>query len=120
MDAVEYLKESYRMCRAIGKCASCPFGEYGVAVIPCKINDECLELTDPEKAVQIVEQWAEKHPAKTRQSEFLKIFPEATLKDGKFIDICPRSVNRKIKSDNECTNLYCVECMKDFWLEEVE
>lgn len=36
----------------------------------------------PAEAVEIVERWAKEHPAKTRQSEVLKMFPSAaTEKD---------------------------------------
>lgn len=52
---------------------------------------------------------------KTRQSEFLKIFPKAGLKEG-VIDICPLFLD---KSAN-CIKVNCRVCQKDFWLAEVK
>lgn len=52
---------------------------------------------------------------KTRQSEFLKIFPKVGLKEG-VIDICPLFLD---KSAN-CIKVNCRVCQKDFWLAEVK
>ena len=52
---------------------------------------------------------------KTRQSEFLKIFPKVGLKEG-VIDICPLILD---KSAN-CIKVNCRVCQKDFWLAEVK
>lgn len=52
---------------------------------------------------------------KTRQSEFLKIFPKVGLKEG-VIDICPLFLD---KSAN-CIKVNCRVCQKDFWLAEVD
>ena len=70
--------------------------------------------------IEIVDKWSKEHPAKTRQSEFLKMFPEASLRDGKIIDICPLLLDRKYKKGDECSASSCLECMKDFWLKEIE
>ena len=34
-----------------------------------------------EKSVQIVEQWAKEHPIKTRQSQLLRMFPNAMINE---------------------------------------
>lgn len=52
---------------------------------------------------------------KTRQSEFLKIFPKVGLKEG-VINICPLFLD---KSAN-CIKVNCRVCQKDFWLAEVK
>lgn len=80
MDAVEYLKEAKRMCDTVGDCRECPLNSSNT-VIPCKLVRDNWELTNPEKIVAIVEKWALEHPKKTRQSEFLKMFPNAKLGD---------------------------------------
>ena len=51
---------------------------------------------------------------KTRQSEFLKMFPNARMDDG-VAAACPSRVD---KNFNCC--LPCDDCRKDFWLAEVE
>lgn len=53
---------------------------------------------------------------KTRQSEFLKIFPKAWLQEG-VIDIC----HDRVSGENICEyEERCMECKKDFWLTEVK
>lgn len=51
---------------------------------------------------------------KTRQSEFLKMFPNAQMDDG-VVAACPSRVD---KNFNCC--LPCDDCRKDFWLAEVD
>lgn len=58
-------------------------------------------------------------PKKTRQSEFLKAYPNAKTNQG-IIDICPGDID---KDFDECKNYSigcCVECQRDYWLQEVE
>lgn len=52
---------------------------------------------------------------KTRQSEFLKIFPKVGLKEG-VIDICPLFLDKTAN----CIKVNCRVCQKDFWLAEVK
>lgn len=76
----------------------------------------------PEKAVAIVERWAKDHPRKTRQSEFLKMFPRADVAVDGMITFCPESMD----SEFECLlkkggdRGRCTGCRKKYWLEEVE
>lgn len=53
---------------------------------------------------------------KTRQSEFLKIFPKAKICDG-VIFACPRSLVDFVGCHSYSD---CAECKKDFWLTEVK
>ena len=117
MDAVKFLKERARMCEAnqTGEmtCENCA-AYRGVS--------QCYKLgepKDPEKLVAIVEQWAAEHPVKTRQSEFLKLFPGADVgeTDG-CLTLNPCNVYEKMRK--ECGRLKCSECRKAFWSAEVE
>ena len=56
MDAVEYLRERSRMCKAID-CTSCPFFR-GYAGKGCMED----EGADPQAAVEFVRMWAAEHP----------------------------------------------------------
>lgn len=68
-----------------------------------------------EGTVSKVEQWAKDHPVKTRQSEFLKMFPNAAIDDG-VLCISPC----KIEKDIVCVNgKSCNECCREYWLAEV-
>lgn len=118
MDAVKYIKEKQRMCNSFTLCKGCEV-DYMLKAMPGScINFFC---ENPEKAVSIVEKWADEHPAKTRQSEFLKMFPNAK-RNGDYIDICPKIVDVKLVDQCKKYDHYdsCDGCKKDFWLAEVE
>lgn len=54
--------------------ADCALGEL-LDKINNTDNINCFDRHYEEEAVAIVEKWSAEHPKKTRQSEFLKIFP---------------------------------------------
>ena len=115
MDAGVYCKTLLRMCKSHPVCGGCPL----------KSKDGCIAvmLGDMEKAVPIVEQWAKDHPVKTRQSEFLKMFPNANLKD--ITRLLPCSIDSNIKPLRCAKYGYlsitcrCDRCRDDYWNEEV-
>jgi hypothetical protein len=116
MDAVGFLKTKNRMCaaylRALStKCDGCPLDE--VASVMC--SKWCFNHA--EEAVGIVERWAEQNPVKTRQSEFLKQWPNAERYCSGALSVCPKSVDRNLKLD--CSRP-CDKCCSQFWLEEIE
>ena len=104
MDAVEFLKALGRLCNNYLCGDNCP------------LIDSCDDESDDGyvRKVQIVEQWAREHPVKTRQSEFLKMFPNARIDDG-VIFLGPCAIDKSHK----CT-LDCKKCCHDFWLKEIE
>ena len=110
MDAVEYIKTLRRMCKSQERCSGC--------VLYDKEDDFCiLDISEyTEKSVQIVEQWAKEHPVKTRQSEFLKMFPDAKI-DGDVIDIMPCNIEKEMRKC--CGDRDCEECKRTYWLAEV-
>ena len=121
MDAVEFFKEHGRMCDSLAP--SC---------IGCEIMKSVAYTTDgygtcreyikrhPDEAVAIVEQWAKEHPKKTRQSEFLKMFPRVKI-ERDVIKFCPADMD----SDFQCQakeelSFSCATCKRKFWLAEVD
>ena len=112
MDAVKFVKTSGRMCNA--ECIRCEFWKRKSGGESCT----SWQKNHPEEAVAIVEQWAKEHPAKTRQSEFLKHYPGARITIDGFLHACPMEVF----SDTgiNCGAQTCHECRKAFWLAEVE
>ena len=95
------------MCKTYNDdgCTECPAHRY-----------RCGEEFDEqeEDGVSIVEQWAKEHPVKTRQSEFLKMFPNARIDNGViFLGPCA------IDNSHKCI-LDCKKCFRDFWLKEIE
>nr|DAP46663.1 MAG TPA: hypothetical protein [Bacteriophage sp.] len=123
MDAVEFYKSMKRMCYSGEMCEKCPlynnFSEMG------SVCDVLLHIED-EKASRvksIVEQWAKDHPVKTRQSEFLKKFPDAYL--SAITRLLPCSLDKTLKPLRCAKYGYlsticrCDKCRDDYWNEEV-
>ena len=92
----------------------------------CMLNSFCQKIwyertkEDVEKATKLVEELPENRPAKTRQTEFLKKFPNAAVSHGT-INILPCWLDETLAED--CDNGYpreCVECRKEFWNKVIE
>ncbi len=116
MDAVKYLKTLHRMCHC--ECLKCEFGKARSGFETCPV----WQRTHPEEAVELAEKWAKEHPAKTRQSEFLKHYPNARIAPDGMISISPCLIepqNYPI-SGNDCESTPCDICRRKFWLAEVD
>ena len=125
MDAVEFFKEAKRYCKWCknttqdGKkrlCDVCYFE---------KLNDIFnLHPMAYGKFVETVEQWAKAHPEKTRQSEFLKQWPDAEIGDDGYPSVAPCQLNIELlqcDSQEDCEGRgVCDKCRRDFWLKEIE
>lgn len=117
MDAVEFFKTVNKLCKN-QSCRKCPVWKEGVCMTKhlVGLNDDLIKSI--EETVSKVEQWAKEHPVKTRQSEFLKMFPNAT-KSGRVLDICPKDLNIEYMPPKRCENISCSACKTDYWNEEV-
>ena len=106
MDAVDCMKAVTRMLES--------------GTIDCAIQKyiSAQKKNDYEGMVEAAEQWAAEHPVKTRQSEFLKHYPDARILAHGCLNVCPMNVF----SDTgiNCNAQHCLECKKAFWLTEVE
>lgn len=117
MDAVEFFKTMNRLCRTQG-CEECPVFKEGLCMV-MRIgsfggdSDKSIEET-----ISKVEQWSKAHPVKTRQSEFLKMFPDAQIDTYGALTIRHCSIEKDLCS--KCTTLSdCVDCRREYWLTEV-
>ena len=119
MDAVEYLKEKNRICRKYGEfpgdCFECPIGNDSGG---CQAGVFENQKVTEEMLVQIVERWAAEHPKKTRQSEFLKMFPNAVMSEG-VVGISPCAIDVSYGTQQDCTQ-HCRDCQIEYWLAEVD
>lgn len=120
MDAVEFFKTVNRLCKNKG-CKECPVYKNNTC---CMVGFDDDSIKSVEETVSKVEQWAKGHPVKTRQSEFLKMFPNAKFPnaktDGGVIIFCPRGFLPKGEAEAYCEKHdECIECCKDYWLAEV-
>ena len=109
MDAVEYLRVKTRMCDSLKECGDCPLDK-----INNTDNINCFDRHYEEEAVAIVEKWSVEHPIKTRQSEFLKMFPNARPE---YIEPC--NMDTSLATDKRCKNIDCDSCRREFWNEEM-
>ena len=121
MDAVEFLKEQYRMCKALrSHCEEC-----GLSYTNNKTDLVCADFIQrhPEEAVAIVEKWAKEHPRKTRQSEFLKMFPNARIAPDGCIGggCCPSDLDTTYVCPMQKSPYRsgCPECRRAYWRAEV-
>lgn len=105
MDAVEFYKVFKRMCDKTD-CKD------------CLLDQKCRPSAnvEPEEVVELVEEWAKDNPIRTRQSEFLKKFPNADLLDN-VINITPCKIEKEM--ERYCGDRACNDCRKDYWLTEV-
>ena len=108
MDAVEFLRDFRRMCSSYDNCTGCE--------LRCAECSPMEEDCDHEKTIRIVEKWAKANPVKTRLSEFVKLFPNASVQAGGCPDCCVIEFDSKQK----CVRSGCLECRKKFWLTPIE
>ena len=104
MDAVEFLDKVDRLSKRGSTEEKMRYNDYRTA-------------RDNTRAVKFVERWDAEHPVKTRQSEFLKLFPNAQTDSG-CLNACPMDVFGNTGID--CNKRTCFECKKEFWMQEVE
>lgn len=107
MDAIEFVKQLRRM------------NEQGVPknrfIYPCAGQ----ETDSPEEVVAEVEEWAKEHPVKTRQSEFLKLFPGVDVDEtDSCLTLNPCIIYEKMRK--ECAEKLCYDCRRAFWFAEME
>ena len=111
MDALEFIKAIKQMLRA------------GANNSTVQKYISAYKKNDCEGMVKAAEQWAAEHPVKTRQSEFLKLFPGAApTKDG-VLAICPNAFSPVYKDERGLCKWHyadCDNCCRQFWLAEVE
>lgn len=108
MDAVEFIKEQYRMCFT-QKCRPCEI--YNIIGDMMSCDEWCAN--NSKRAVEIVEKWSQEHPQKTMMQDFFEKYPNAPKRrDGAPI-LCPDQcgyekqrycveVNRDVKECSQC------------------
>ena len=107
MDALEFIKAIKQMLSA------------GANDSAIQKYISAQKKNDYEGIVEAAEQWAAEHPVKTRQSEFLKHYPDARIhKEDGLPMASPCDLDCKLAS--KCEGIPCPECRKKFWLAEVE
>lgn len=118
MDAIEFFKTANRLCKNQG-CETCPIGKKGY----CMVGIDNNSVKNIEETILKLEKWAKDHPVKTRQSEFLKLFPNADMQRIHTLFLCVMDQTirptRCVKYGSFSSPKKCVECRNDYWNEEV-
>ena len=112
MNIVEFFQTVNRLCKN-QSCEECPVYKNDMC---CMVGFDDDSIKSIEETVSKVEQWAKDNPVKTRQSEFLRMFPNADFRQD-VIDIMPCSIEKEMKKC--CGDRECDECKRTYWLTEV-
>lgn len=115
-----FKKEKGKMCDSLGfHTELCPFKINDVEWDCYDCDENCLVKID--FAIKTVQEWSDKHPIKTRQSEFFKMFPDARVRywnDSYLVlDICPRELDKYFSCKKSTS---CADCQRNYWLEVVK
>lgn len=110
-----FKEEMDRMCQSL-EAQLCPLKHGSVTWFCDECEGMCFQETD--FAIKTVQEWSDKHPIKTRQNEFLKLFPNARMRDDCLVlDICPEDLDNRFNCKKYIT---CNDCLHDYWLKVVD
>ena len=107
MDSVEMLKEMVRLTYSCEiDCNDCKLSsEQNGTGVSC----EDMRRENPEKYVEIIEQWSKDCPKQTYLSKLLEAFPDTELwKDGTPERMCPSMLG--LEDIANCTSVECIKC----------
>lgn len=114
MDAIEFIKERQRLCQTYVCCFECPANND---------NDGCKFSTitgyDATEQIRLLEEWSAAHPYKTRQSEFLKQYPNALRDCDNILMISPCDLDLTTHGKDECYTDNCLKCRHEYWTRKV-
>lgn len=110
-NTLNFFKEKRRMCNSYSAegCENCPLHIY---INIMNIDADCKNFVCacPEKAIEIVQQWSDKHLQKTYKEDFFEKFPNAErVEKGYPIIAFPCRLYPQLKST--CNDsIYCSDC----------
>ena len=103
MDAVKFIEERRRMCKATRR-----------------YSPIMLEGISPKDIVKEVEEWSAAHQHKTRQEVFLEQYPNVKCNDN-IVAICPKVIDINFSCPIEGSiDIDCSDCLHKFWLQKVK
>lgn len=118
MDAVKFIEERTRMCESFNYgcgCQMCPACDDDLC---CAIS--VMSKLDATAQVALVEEWSAAHPRKTRQSVFMKQWPNAKVFVDGVLAFCPQELDSHYQCQSTDIEMRCQSCRRKFWMQEVE
>lgn len=112
---VATFQDYMRFCSSHTSCEECSLF----------FEERCVEYMQRhfQTANDIILKWIDEHPRKTRQSEFLKQYPNARILEDGVLSITPCDIDVKIRTD-ECEHCKYKDktncCRAAYWQEYVE
>lgn len=114
MDAVKFIEERNRMCKSFDAgCKGCPAFNACEGDLCCAVGQE--STLDATAQIVMVEEWSAAHPRKTRQSVFLEHWHRAMRDTKGTLSICPQHLDEHLGCNGKC-----IDCRREFWMQEVE
>jgi len=112
MEAIEFLKETQRMCSSYKECTDCPLKELAsfAGYKACRI----YMLNECEKAISAVEAWSKEHPIITNARKFEEVFGQKPQSINGII-YCPPFKPGAIN----CDHVDCMKCL-EWWDKQYE
>lgn len=98
-------------------CRDCPlcFENNGTGN-PCLV----FEALYPEKAIEAIQKWSDKHPQRTYLTEFLEHYPNAELDENGIPKICLWKLGLAAIKRRNCREGDCIKCWNEPYLEDGE
>lgn len=117
MDAIEFFKIAKRICSNATSCARCELSDSESRCVFYSYFIRDIQVTEIENTIHLLGLWATEHPAKTRKSEFLRLFPDSGFDLYDRILPCPKAyaVHWKCLDGHNCS-----VCAYDYWNEEIK
>ena len=120
-DKEKLLRDYGRMCKN-----ACDTGSR-CEIATMAVGYDCTEcqmwIADhPKEAIKAIEKWGADHPIKTRQSEFLKLHPNAESDSDGVLEIAPCVIDSTLRffQDGICIRgNNCIKCAQEYWSQEV-
>ena len=110
-----FKEEMDRMCQSL-EAQLCPLKHGSVTWFCDECEGMCFQNTD--FAIRTVQKRSDEHPKKTRQSEFLKLFPNAQM-ERRHLAFCPKLFDTTSICIKDGSG-GCRVCIEKYWSEEVE
>lgn len=84
---------------------------------------QCAHRAGCKYIVSLIEKVGREEEEKTRQSEFLKMYPNASLYSDNILDLRPCFLDATLfHNDGKCEehNGHCDECRRDYWMTPIK